>query len=146
MVRHALLVASCFWIYFQTCYSDGYPGMEACARKEKKIFARARRNCKKSFSSPPTEFSRASWRCDERVRPAMSSQIQELDNQHYVRFDRHAIAVAAIGDDCNKSFYLPRKHHSIWSTHKRSFSPSPADHIMLPPTARQQQHVCFDRH
>jgi hypothetical protein len=54
--------------------------------------------------------------------------------------------VAAIGDDCNKSFYLPRKHHSIWSTHKRSFSPSPADHIMLPPTARQQQHVCFDPH
>ena len=115
------------------------------ARKEKKIFARARQNAK-SFSSPPKSSLTHHGAAMSRVRPAMSSQIQELDNQHYVRFDRHAIAVAAIGDDCNNSFYLPRKHHSIWSTHKRSFSPSPADHIMLPPTARQQQHVCFDPH
>ena len=151
MVRHAWLVASCFWIYFQTCYSDGYPGITSCCRKlarerrKRSLPARAK-TAKNLFHHLPQSSLAHHGAAMSRVRPAMSSQIQELDNQHYVRFDRHAIAVAAIGDDCNKSFYLPRKHHSIWSTHKRSFSPSPADHIMLPPTARQQQHVGFDPH
>jgi hypothetical protein len=69
----------------------------------------------------------------------------KLDNQHYVCFDRHAIVVTTIGDDRNKSFYLPRKHPSIYNT-KDLFlhAPPPADHnIMLPPTARQHAACLF---
>ena len=69
----------------------------------------------------------------------------ELDSQHYVCFDRHAIAVTTIGDDRNKSFYLPQKHLSIYNT-KDLFlhAPPPADHnIMLPPTARQHAACLF---
>lgn len=88
---------------------------EARARKEKKIFARRAKLQKIFFIFIITTHRVLSLigAAMSRVRPAMSSQIQELDSQHYVRFDHHAIAVAAIGDDCNKSFYLPRKHHSI---------------------------------
>jgi len=69
----------------------------------------------------------------------------ELDSHHYVCFDRHAIAVTTIGDDRNKSFYLPQKHLSIYNT-KDLFlhAPPPADHIiMLPPTARQHAACLF---
>ena len=72
----------------------------------------------------------------------------KLDNQRYVCFDRHAIAVTTIGDDRNKSFYLPRKHPSIYNTKDFFFT-----HLLRPIiilcSHRQRdnmQHVCFDRH
>eukprot|EP00985_Skeletonema_marinoi_P014925 scaffold7628_cov165-Skeletonema_marinoi.AAC.1 len=91
----------------QTCYSDGYPGITSCCRKlarerrKRSLPARAE-TAKNLFHHLPQSSLTHHGAAMSRVRPAMSSQIQELDNQHYVRFDRHAIAVAAIGDDCNK--------------------------------------------
>ena len=119
---------------------------EARARKEKKIFARrARRNCKKSFSSTTQELSSSSWRCGvESGQPYLPNS--KMTTTSIMRFDRHAIAVTTIGDNGNKSLYLPRKHLSI-HTHKRSFF-----HVLRPITLcshRQRdnmRHVCLDRH
>jgi len=86
----------------------------------------------------------SSWRCDVGSAGHIFPT-PELDSQHYVCFDRHAIAVTTIGDDRNKSFDLPQKHLSIYNT-KDLFlhEPPPADHnIMLPPTARQHAACLF---
>lgn len=135
---------------FQTCVSDGYPGIGcACCRKhaherrKRSLPARARRNCKKSFHHHAQNFHIImALRCGSagHIFPT-----PELDSQHYVCFDRHAIAVTTIGDDRNKSFFLPQKHLSIYNT-KDLFlhAPPPADHnIMLPPTARQHAACLF---
>lgn len=111
---------------FQTCVSDGYPGIGcACCRKharerrKRSLPARAE-TAKNLFHQPRTELSSSSWRCGvDSDQPYLPNS--KLDNQHYVCFDRHATAVTTIGDDRNKSFCIPRKHHSIY-THKRSFS------------------------
>ena len=147
MVRHAWLVASCFWIYFQTCYSDGYPGITSCCRKlarerrKRSLPARAE-TAKNLFHQPRTELSSSSWRCGVESGQSYLPN-SKMTTTSIMCFDRHAIAVTTIGDNGNKSLYLPRKHLSI-HTHKRSFfSRPPADHIMLPPTARQHAACLF---
>ena len=122
----------------------------ACCRKreqkEKKIFDRARQTAK-SFSSPPTSsLLIMALRWVDSDQPYLPKS--KLNNQRYVCFDRHAIAVTTIGDDRNKSFYLPRKHPSIYNTKDFFFT-----HLLRPIiilcSHRQRdnmQHVCFDRH
>ena len=135
---------------FQTCVSDGYPGI-GCACCWKHAHERRKRSLpargpklQKIFSSTAHRTFISSWRCDVGSAGHIFPT-PELDSQHYVCFDRHAIAVTTIGDDRNKSFFLPQKHLSIYNT-KDLFlhAPPPADHnIMLPPTARQHAACLF---
>jgi len=150
MVRHLGLLHLASRITFQTCVSDGYLDIGcACCRKharerrKRSLPARAE-TAKNLFHQPRTELSSSSWRCGvDSDQPYLPNS--KLDNQHYVCFDRQATAVTTIGDDRNKSFYLPQKHLSIYNT-KDLFlhAPPPADHnIMLPPTARQHAACLF---
>ena len=148
---------------FQIGVSDTYLGclvrachrtLEVRARKDKRFLppkelnARARKRTK---VLPPIKSE--SFSLDHAVAFIMVLRCSaghifptpELDSQHYVCFDRHAIAVTTIGDDRNKSFFLPQKHLSIYNT-KDLFlhAPPPSDHnIMLPPTARQHAACLF---
>jgi hypothetical protein len=137
---------------FQACVSDGYPGIGcACCRKRarerrKRSLPAARAEIAKNlFHQPRTELSSSSWRCGvESGQPYLPNS--KMTTTSIMCFDRHAIAVTTIGDNGNKSLYLPRKHLSI-HTHKRSFF-----HVLRPITLcshRQRdnmRHVCLDRH
>ena len=116
---------------------------EARAKGEKDLCPRAP-NCKIFFITTHRVLSLImALRWVDSDQPYLPKS--KLDNQRYVCFDRHAIAVTTIGDDRNKSFYLPQKHLSIYNT-KDLFlhAPPPADHnIMLPPTARQHAACLF---
>ena len=135
---------------YQTCVSDGYPDRlrmahaAGSARKRRKRSLPARAKLQNLFHHhPQSSLLIMALRWVDSDQPYLPKS--KLDNQHYVCFDRHAIAVTTIGDDRNKSFYLPRKHPSIYNT-KDLFlhAPPPADHnIMLPPTARQHAACLF---
>ena len=136
---------------YQTCVSDGYPDRlrmlpEARAKGEKDLCPRAP-NCKIFFITTHRVLSLImALRWVDSDQPYLPKS--KLDNQRYVCFDRHAIAVTTIGDDRNKSFYLPRKHPSIYNTKDFFFTHLLRPIIILCSHLQRDnmQHVCFDRH